>query len=477
MANYRETAVRTGPIVSALCAILIMLPDRARAEPCPYEWEFCPDFGVPYTADLGSGGKGCEFCLDGGGGKDAGAPGSGGKDSGPAGPPPPPNPCWDSVLQIDICNTPPKDPCPPEKQVPLTFVDDLDGQPDGQIMARADHAPHQSCAKVLTQQTGYYRLYDKYIAESCATQLDETGYLTVKNTCNGAGWATEANAGDRYLVLDSDNTNPCTGDGQCGAGMRCRLDDQHSCCVPLKPVYLGTFYLVAGEPNLVCINHWCPEWKAGKQQMGKDFGFVKGGCVGANSVHFILGGEVVACKDDTMLNPCTFGCSGGKCLPDPCAEKNCPAYCKNGKCLEQNPCAGLNCKRGCKNGRCLQPPSTPGVDQDGDGFPYAADCDDSNALVNPNRPEICGNGLDDNCDGWIDEASCQNPSGGGGVPGSSAPAGDGGPPLVPGSGESEVGPSGGLGGGCTGCALADSLTGAELSLLTLVLLLAWRFRP
>ncbi len=57
-------------------------------------------------------------------------------------------------------------------------------------------------------------------------------------------------------------------------------------------------------------------------------------------------------------------------------------------------------------------------DGDGDGNPndsiitcnltpgyvfIKTDCDDNNAAANPNLPEICGNGIDDNCSGQIDE--------------------------------------------------------------------------
>jgi hypothetical protein len=54
--------------------------------------------------------------------------------------------------------------------------------------------------------------------------------------------------------------------------------------------------------------------------------------------------------------------------------------------------------------------STPQpVDSDGDGFyaddpdPALADCNDSDALVNPGAEEVVGNLVDDNCDGAIDE--------------------------------------------------------------------------
>lgn len=47
------------------------------------------------------------------------------------------------------------------------------------------------------------------------------------------------------------------------------------------------------------------------------------------------------------------------------------------------------------------------LDRDGDGFRTSViggpDCDDLRAEVNPTRVELCGNGLDDDCDGWTDD--------------------------------------------------------------------------
>ncbi len=43
------------------------------------------------------------------------------------------------------------------------------------------------------------------------------------------------------------------------------------------------------------------------------------------------------------------------------------------------------------------------VDLDGDGFEATADCDDSDPAVYPGAQELCFNGLDDDCDGDVDE--------------------------------------------------------------------------
>jgi hypothetical protein len=48
--------------------------------------------------------------------------------------------------------------------------------------------------------------------------------------------------------------------------------------------------------------------------------------------------------------------------------------------------------------------STPqAVDADGDGFTAAVDCDDTNDTIYPGAVEVLGDGLDNDCDGVVDE--------------------------------------------------------------------------
>ncbi len=46
---------------------------------------------------------------------------------------------------------------------------------------------------------------------------------------------------------------------------------------------------------------------------------------------------------------------------------------------------------------------SPVEDGDQDGFFPPQDCDDQDPTVNPGADEVCGDGLDNNCDGWVDK--------------------------------------------------------------------------
>jgi hypothetical protein len=58
---------------------------------------------------------------------------------------------------------------------------------------------------------------------------------------------------------------------------------------------------------------------------------------------------------------------------------------------------------GCK--RATIDPASP--DADGDGFTADADCNDGDPLVSPDAEELC-DGIDNNCDGDIDEDTATN---------------------------------------------------------------------
>ena len=54
------------------------------------------------------------------------------------------------------------------------------------------------------------------------------------------------------------------------------------------------------------------------------------------------------------------------------------------------------------------------VDADNDGYTADVDCDDLEASINPGTIEICGNWIDDNCDGQVDEYPCPSDNDGDG---------------------------------------------------------------
>jgi hypothetical protein len=62
--------------------------------------------------------------------------------------------------------------------------------------------------------------------------------------------------------------------------------------------------------------------------------------------------------------------------------------------------------------RCQQGNPADSADQDRDGVPWCNDCDDTNPAVHPGAPELCGDGIDNNCNGRIDEGCPTSADGG-----------------------------------------------------------------
>jgi hypothetical protein len=142
-----------------------------------------------------------------------------------------------------------------------------------------------------------------------------------------------------------------------------------------------------------------------------------------------LGGP---CVDDAQCNDdiaCTYdSCDKqvGRCLNVPddsqCQDGN---YCDGMElCVPMHGCepgAVVSCDNGneCEIGKCVEATkscqySPRDVDQDGDPdarcFPHH-DCNDLDPNVSSLHAEVCANGIDDNCNGLIDEIPCVSPVG------------------------------------------------------------------
>jgi hypothetical protein len=120
-----------------------------------------------------------------------------------------------------------------------------------------------------------------------------------------------------------------------------------------------------------------------------------------------------ACTSDAECPSGLEACLGGVC-------KVCEAFCTLDNCrfgvIEGMPNSGVVGRCATVGRGCLQ--CVPACDMDGDGFcpgptvmgQEGGDCNDAAPKVSPALPEICGNMIDDDCDGQIDEGctTCAN---------------------------------------------------------------------
>lgn len=148
--------------------------------------------------------------------------------------------------------------------------------------------------------------------------------------------------------------------------------------------------------------------------------------LGASDVDETLGGPCsvdAQCDDghDCTLDACDLELGRCRFLPDDsvcqnglvcdgqeiCSNKNGCIAGEPKTCSDGDPCTIDTCVEG--TGSCESEPRDVDSDGDPDAHCGGGDCDDSQPLVSSLDDEVCSNGVDDDCDGSVDEADCGKP--------------------------------------------------------------------
>jgi hypothetical protein len=133
---------------------------------------------------------------------------------------------------------------PPE--VPPEWVENCDDGIEVEIlpkeMAVLAWDPVQAKGSLSAPSSGWFHIYDYALAESGASQRNETVYLRIPNVDHPSGQPMFKNCDSEWIVLDPDNSG-----------------------APSSTVrqYMGTFWLVQGT-NEVLLNHYCPLYRNGQ---------------------------------------------------------------------------------------------------------------------------------------------------------------------------------------------------------------------
>jgi len=110
---------------------------------------------------------------------------------------------------------------------------------------------------------GWYHLYSDSIAESGASQRNESAFFRVYNSTNSYGTPRWANCGYEWIVQDADNDGFPSG----------------------SRIYIGTFWLDEGDNQLV-MHHYCPLYRSGNCPTFHIEGDAQCDSSSVNSVHW-----------------------------------------------------------------------------------------------------------------------------------------------------------------------------------------------
>lgn len=282
----------------------------------------------------------------------------------------------------------------------------------------ADQQPHPTSDCLFCDALSQQETWSGGLGESC----NDGDLCTINDECSEAGCYGEP--------LECEDDDPCTSNA-CLEGQ---------CVFDPDPVACGACNFDAEcEDNNVCTSDACV---AGQCQ----FGVVGGGCSDGDlctSGDACSNGECVGtlltCND---LNPCTAdACVGGACQYTPIDECSSTSCTSAGQCADSDPCTSDACVAGfcqntaipgcgenactsdaqCDDGNvctvgdaCVNGSCVPGGAKDSDVDGYVDedcggdDCEDGQYGINPGLPEVCGDGVDNDCNDFTDadDAAC-----------------------------------------------------------------------
>ncbi|MEM9192006.1 MAG: putative metal-binding motif-containing protein [Myxococcota bacterium] len=189
-------------------------------------------------------------------------------------------------------------------------------------------------------------------------------------------------------MVDEGCTGGCINDGDCALGSQCLMNT----CVPIA-------CMTSAEcpPGLLCRltdNRCGPR---GDDADGDGYPAPADCADGDPAVHPDAP-ELCDLIDNDCNGMVDEACMGASCMTD--AECPVGARCLMSSCMPTPCMTDTECAMGavCNAGVC----GAARRDIDGDGVSPPADCDDNNAAVRPGIAEVCGDMLDNDCDGALD---------------------------------------------------------------------------